>query len=251
MRIPYEEGKYIASWHYFNPLNNVHGCVVSVRVLRDNIFEYTLRLSDGKITTITDNGSHSISNYAYYSDCLYDFASRDVESIEKEKNFLEELLKDDFCKAREIAENCPSRTCPLKEGEEIVFYPIEEKWHIVSKMKYATIIGVDTTNGFRSPVYTVKIKDNNKDGEEVTIPGNYSNDIINNFYGFFIGTQDELVRLMVNMIDKTVEEVEKIEELRNELYSEVINTGLDKENINTMTKKLDFSNPIQESSMKK
>ena len=239
MRTPIKEGRYIATWNYQNCLENIHGCVVCHRIIDSITTEYDVKQSDGTIAKIIDNGHNRVSDYPGYSSDLYTYATTSIDNVEAEVSFLMSIMGDDYSKVREIAEDCPNRNEPFKVGDEVIVYPISEKCHFADYMQFAKIMAVEI-NSDSIPVYKIKTRD----GEELEVLGDFNNDIRSDYSGYFIGTYEELVRLILNMIDESVMEIKRSDELRKELYSEVMNTELDNRDRNMMTWEIYYSNPI-------
>ena len=239
MKTPIKEGEYIATWNYPNCLENVRGCVVGHRIIDGVTTEYEVKQSDGTVAKIIANGHKIVSDYVNYSSDLYNYATTSIDNVDAEVKFLISIMGDDYSKVREIAEDCPNRNEPFKVGDEVIVYPISERCHYADYMQFAKILAVEI-NSDGIPVYKIKTRED----EELEVLGDFDNDIRSDYSGYFIGTYEELVRLVLSMIDEAVMEIERIDALIKELYREVMNTELDNRERNMMQWENYYSNPI-------
>lgn len=221
----FKEGRYIAIYEDSNNCKrDVWGKVIESKET-DGHTTYTLLRADGT-TCKADDRHREVRDYDWYCAHLYSEACGWQESINITEKILREVLGDDFRKALEIADSCGDRLEPFKYNDTVVFFPVVEKHFYSEKYEQGTVIGVKYPEYYENaeyylkpgingpiciPVYTIKTKNGNRD-----ITGNDWN-----FSGYFIGTQDEFVRLLVNNIKVGLNQIQTAEAIREELYNEI------------------------------
>lgn len=220
------EGEYIAIFKYGDvPENDVYGKVIDSTDF-DGYTKYTLLKADGTTCEVTDQ-FREVSDYEGYFTHIHSDVYDCQEAIDNSVKVLKELLgEDNFMKALTIADKCSDRLEPYKVGEEVIVFPIEENYFHVAKREIGTVTSVEAADdlkyesyyvhkGFNFPFYIPKYTIETQNGNRCF----YGNDWF--FNSGFIGTQDEFIRFLVVSIRKYIEEIQTIETIRGELYSEI------------------------------
>lgn len=236
MSTPYKEGTYIVYWSFNNPLDSLYGRVIGSEIISDRAIKYTLKTRDGGIKTIIDDGHNNVTNPMDYVLHICCDARNYKKIAESATQLLEELLGEDIIDARDIAESY-QRDRIYEIGEEVIVFPLFEGNYNIDKRQKAKVIDVDFSNrlGYDAcnlPVYTVL----REDGSSLKISGRDFS-----FSEYFIGTQDDLIHLLVSKFDEAVGEIEKTERIREDLLAEL--QGAELNNLDRSKMELPIEHP--------
>ena len=192
----------------------LHGRIIE----KDMLNKYVIVDREGNKHTITNKGNN-IRDYQDYSDELFLMASSYSDSVNLCKDTLIKVLEDEFTKAPMIRESYYDSEKTINKGDEVIIYPVlEKKFHMLNDFKKGVVTDIlnnhmdNNFNGFQHiPLYKVKTFD----GCTFEITGtNWENS------GYFIGKKDAFVAIIVDLINDNLQELEKIDKIRTELYSE-------------------------------
>lgn len=235
MAFRYEEGKYVVILDKSGQNILARGRLNGV----NNSF-YIIIDKDGNEISFNVNDV-VINSYENYSDDLFYISSRYLESVDYIKEALIRVLGDRFCEAPTISEQYKPNDDILKKNDEVIIYPVyEKKFHTVNELEKGIIVEVseyDILDNNNNLIHLPKYNVETFDGFNYVIIGNDGE-----LSSYFIGKEDKFVSTLVNMMYDNLEQIEKIEKLREELYVESKGTNRDER---VMRIKLDYTSPFK------